>query len=91
MSAAALARVFGPVLQSKTYHWDRHSDALSGEEVDRAVKKRRQRYEERFICAVKVFIYFASELFPALDSKVEWRLSTLINCQGQEVLCTLSF
>lgn len=101
MSAAALARVFGPALQSKRYNWDKHTDALRGEASSsdsasdpdagrkaRKKQKKRRKYEERFIKMVKVMIYFASDLFPGLDSKVEWRLSTLINCQGQEVSLT---
>ena len=64
-----------------------HTNALQAEEEETDVNERRE-YEEKFMTAVKVLIYFADELFPGLEG-VKWRLSTLVSCQGMEVLFTL--
>eukprot|EP01084_Bolivina_argentea_P283237 485032_1 len=72
MTAADLAYMFAPVLISKTYIFKCRTNQL-----------RDKNYEQNFITSIKILIFYARDLLPDLE-RVNWKLSTLIYCHGQE-------
>ena len=93
MSAKMLALIFKDAFMSKRYLFKCRTELLNSQkkggrdDITRGDKVKNEEFEKSFVKTIKIIIYFAKDIFPPISGKqkVQWKISTLIGAQGQEV------